>query len=451
MHGQNEIDSCTNKRNRDRKTRNKVKLSFQIAENVCAPDKDNVTNVGSEDDCNDSECDYDPKDDDYEPEEDYDADEDYDHEDENCDPEDEDYGPEDKNCNPEDKNCDPEDKNCDCEDEDYDPENKNWNSHGEEWCYRETGMNECQLCGRRLTRKTYQYHVKNHDKMRYKCMCGWMFEEKNRFHSHAISIHSIHITKHNIEEYTISGQNSGPYVCTKCGRKLLGEKNYHDHVDDHDKMKWECVCGWMFKNKSLFQSHALYWHQISVTENNIHNFICDSSKFASTNVLLAENQASATCPLCGRENLSKKLYEHHVKNHNKLGYKCDEPNCGWVFEVEYGLWYHMQMKHRYNSTVLADVNDNEGNFIAKEESLENENKSNSSEGNGKSKLINESESIECKQHLKFQSFENGCNRACGDENSHSSHTDEMPVLTKEEKEETNRTRDELIEQLVAYL
>ena len=72
--------------------------------------------------------------------------------------------------------------------------------------------------------------------------------------------------------------------------------------------------------------------------------------------------------------------------------------------------------------------------------MENENKSNSSEGNGKSKLINESESIE-----------NGCNRASGDENAHSSHTDEMPVLTKEEQEETNRTRDELIEQLVAYL
>ena len=436
IEGQNEIDSCviTNKRNRDRKARNKVKLSFQIAEDVAAPDKDHVDNEGSEDNSNDSECDYDPKDDDYEPdEEDYDPEEDYDHEDENCDPEDEDYDPEDKNCDPEDKNCDPEDKNCD-------PEDVDWNSHGEEWSYRETGWNECQLCGRRLTRKTYQYHVKNHDKMRYKCMCGWMFEEKTRAHSHAISIHSIHITKHNIEEYTISGQNSGPYGCTKCGRKLLGEKNYHDHVDDHDKMKWGCVCGWMFKNKSLLQSHAFYWHQISVTENNIHNFICDSSKFVSTDALLAENQASTTCPLCGRENLSEKLYEHHVKNHKKLGYKCNEPNCGWVFEVEYGLWYHMQMKHRYNSTVLADVNVNEGNFIAKEESLENENKSNSSEGNGKSKLINESESIE-----------NGCNRACGDENAHSSHTDEMPILTKEEEEETNRTRDELIEQLVAYL
>ena len=144
IEGQNEIDSCviTNKRNRDRKARNKVKLSFQIAEDVAAPDKDHVDNEGSEDNSNDSECDYDPKDDDYEPdEEDYDPEEDYDHEDENCDPEDEDYDPEDKNCDPEDKNCDPEDKNCD-------PEDVDWNSHGEEWSYRETGWNECQLCGR---------------------------------------------------------------------------------------------------------------------------------------------------------------------------------------------------------------------------------------------------------------------------------------------------------------
>ena len=82
---------------------------------------------------------------------------------------------------------------------------------------------------------------------------------------------------------------------------------------------------------------------------------------------------------------------------------------------------------------------------------------NSSENNNESnidinsKLVDESVcKFECKEHSKITCIEDGCNTACDDKNAHSRHNDMMPVLSEEEKE-TNDTKNELIEQLVAYL
>ena len=256
-----------------------------------------------------------------------------------------------------------------------------------------------------------------------------MFEERNFFHTHVLSVHGIHITKQNIEEYSVVGQNeckTSTYECKKCGR-ILSKKNYKYHVDDHDSMKWKCICGWLFKNQSLFQSHALYSHQISVTKNNIHNFTLNNDKSQLADVLLAGNKILEACPLCGRENLNRRVYDNHVKNHGRLEYKCDEVNCGWMFENEYGLCYHMQMKHKYSAdlknmrklnsiercaTDIAPAADVHG-IIVKREIPENGNNSNLSEGNASnvgintSNLTSENENAECRQHLKFQCFETG--------------------------------------------
>ena len=60
----------------------------------------------------------------------------------------------------------------DSNDSKCDPKDDKWESLIEDWSYRKTGIIECHLCGRRLIRRTYKYHIENHEKMRFKCMCG---------------------------------------------------------------------------------------------------------------------------------------------------------------------------------------------------------------------------------------------------------------------------------------
>ena len=317
----------------------------------------------------------------------------------------------------------------------------------------------CSICGRKNIDRD---HEKDHDKMIHKCPksgCGWMYEHRSSLKSHCHRKHDINLNMVNkpVQSTFSSGlldlnsikRETRINIDEECfneGEIVIGEArcDYQIHNVEGICVKIEPLGEADGENSRKREGN---WYQPSFTENSIF----DSSKFASTDALLAENQASRTCPLCGRENLNRRLYEHHVKNHNKLSYKCDEPNCGWVFEIEQGLWSHMQMKH--NSTVLAaSDNDSEDDFTIKEESLESENSSNSceddftikeesleSENSSNSReddftikeeslesenssnscednennvdvdkriLIYESENIECKQLLKFQCFEN---------------------------------------------
>ena len=45
------------------------------------------------------------------------------------------------------------------------------------------------------------------------------------------------------------------------------------------------------------------------------------------------------CPTCG-QGLYKKHLDDHVENYSDIKYKCQESDCGWMYENYEGIKYH---------------------------------------------------------------------------------------------------------------
>ena len=188
-----------------------------------------------------------------------------------------------------------------------------------------THKSSCPTCNRKLYKEALEDHVKNHDKLTYKCQevdCGWMYEDYNIFQSHCTEKHGVNITQKSKE-------------CPFCTRRLYS-KAYYDHVNNHEKMKFTCPeadCAWMFESYSLFQAHCKKKHELIIKKEDYYVPIPRRSQ----------------CPICNR-GLNKMKYDDHVKNHDNMKYKCQQADCGWMFEEYFTLQAHCSKKHRLRIT-----------------------------------------------------------------------------------------------------
>ena len=203
----------------------------------------------------------------------------------------------------------------------------------------------CPMCGKEFSgiNSWYLWHVQNHSKLEFKCPdeeCGWVYSTLNCLKSH-------YFTKHG--KYLINYQVQRLPKCSICSRNLRNQKLYQEHIQNHDEMKYRCTvqdCGWMFMEYDGLRSHL-------TTAHKIKGQIKDKSKFmiSPEPELHAETSGRNNvhtiypCPTCGR-GLYKKHLDDHIENHSDMKYKCQESECGWMYENYEGIKYHYRTKHK---------------------------------------------------------------------------------------------------------
>ena len=238
----------------------------------------------------------------------------------------------------------------------------------------------CSLCGRFMRKYTLHDHVQNHSKMKYKCSaenCGWMYREDEyqylKLHSklkHLVDIRAYPKSAYRIDGETDenSGANSNPVhgidediewnsevfrTCPICSRILRGQGSLESHIAVHEHLNEICAengCGWAYRNFSDLQKHYLFHHKLTVTKDNkdtiyiLGNSISDNRKRCPIR---------RQCPICKRIFIGK--FDHdHVRHHDKLKFRCLEPNCGWMFKLFRMLRSHYSSRHKIELSCNAE-------------------------------------------------------------------------------------------------
>ena len=209
----------------------------------------------------------------------------------------------------------------------------------------------CSRCGRQLKKWHLAEHTSNHSKMKYKCQeesCGWLYETYDNLVTHYESRHCKSIRCHPEKEYLISkvyvAEVKEEYVkkCPLCSRPF-GEKYLEAHVAKHDDLTQKCKetgCGWTYRRFAELRNHYSKEHQLLITKDHRDTiYILGRS---SSGLRKSQNK----CPICSRK--FKGSFNHlHVKEHDKMKYKCSEPECGWMFRYFQKLERHYRNHHFY--------------------------------------------------------------------------------------------------------
>ena len=212
----------------------------------------------------------------------------------------------------------------------------------------------CPRCNRQLKKCHLDEHISNHSKMKYKCQeesCGWLYETYDNLVTHYKSRHCKSIRCHPEKEYLISKvyvtEVKEEYVkkCPLCSRPF-GQKYLEAHLAKHDDLTQKCMetgCGWTYRHFGELRNHYLKEHQVFITKDHRDTiYILGRSRLP---------QSKNKCPICNRK--FKGSFDHlHVQQHDKMKYKCSEPECGWMFQKFQKLEQHYQ-NHHFHKKYLA--------------------------------------------------------------------------------------------------
>ena len=253
---------------------------------------------------------------------------------------------------------------------------------------------ECTLCGRHLSEAQYAKHLEQHDDLKYTCKednCGWMYEEFDTLCQHYSVKHRLKITHKEKEDYETKKKEMYVY-CPICGRRFLKESVLNLHIQCHDKLKYKCEedgCGWLFQVPSFLKEHqrrahnmsrpiecpictrllAMHMYDYHVNCHDKMKFRCPIKdcgwKFETLIAVrghclkkhdkkIVNNRdfmvpSRQECPICSRV-LSDNAFDNHMKDHNKMKFKCLKKDCGWMYETFEGLQHHYANKHEIQIT-----------------------------------------------------------------------------------------------------
>ena len=182
--------------------------------------------------------------------------------------------------------------------------------------------------------------------MRYRCICGYMYEETHCFQKHFSTNHGVKITTDEVrKKYSIKEQPKTEVHneiiprhlsrCTICGRHLF-PSCLDDHIKMHAELKYKCEeegCGWMYREDEYGQlvQHCRLKHGINIREKKEEDDI--------------EKEIFRKCPICTRVMGGQKSLMTHINNHGKLKDICAENGCGWAYECFTLLHDHYSNHH----------------------------------------------------------------------------------------------------------
>ena len=205
----------------------------------------------------------------------------------------------------------------------------------------------CQLCKRYFVNvANLEDHLKNHDNMKYRCIhgCSFLYEEFSPLRYHCRDTHKIAITVKDIHSYTIPPQGATsdePTSCSLCKRQFHKPKKCVRHMKKHHKMTFKCeYCKWLYEEFKSLQLHYKRRHKedISPAEETKYKIDSDGQNLRTTVKLSVKS-----CTLCNRKFHIEEKCAEHMKNHEKMVFKCQE--CGWMYQDFEALRGHYQRRH----------------------------------------------------------------------------------------------------------
>ena len=226
--------------------------------------------------------------------------------------------------------------------------------------------NVCSLCSRRFqTEKALQRHIEHHDEMIYMCRdgCGAMYEVYNKLYIHYQNVHKKSISKMDLPLYLIHGkeipecdrlERLQSIQCDLCGRPFRLLANYENHLQNHDRMKYTCDrgCGYLYEQMYQLRNHYYTVHKCGISTTDEAKFLIENAKVLAPGVdapMLDESEGATsldrTCKICNRHFNRVEKLTHHVENHEKMKYKCDQ-GCGFMYQKFELMRWHYNHKHK---------------------------------------------------------------------------------------------------------
>ena len=189
----------------------------------------------------------------------------------------------------------------------------------------------CNMCGRKFrSLEKKESHETNHNKMRYKCACGFFFLNFPNFRSHLLSVHELNpkdtsVTQNSIIDDVANHTNKSVLKCHLCLRMFRQQELYEFHIANHEMMKYKCPeqgCQNVFFNLKPLRDHYRFTHsksfaQVSTTEYLIHQ----------------KGQPKSGC------------VTREATNQTVAFYKCPVNQCGILYEnflelISHTVGYH---------------------------------------------------------------------------------------------------------------
>ena len=189
---------------------------------------------------------------------------------------------------------------------------------------------KCARCQIKLGSKgQYDKHISQCNRA-FKCTdCCLKFESRKESDDHlcpkspSVNTAEVKIEGHiNVNE---SSSNNGMSIakCAACEENFQCRKSVEDYITEQDEFHCQ-DCFKKFGNKCEALCHAYFEH-------------------SGVSVTLEGKAKYYKCFLCSRLIWKKNQLEEHIKEHNKLGYKCESEICGWMFENIEELEEHMRL------------------------------------------------------------------------------------------------------------
>ena len=217
---------------------------------------------------------------------------------------------------------------------------RNWERH--QGVHDVTNKLPCYICGRQISEKKMNQHIKNHSEQKNLCkICNKKFTTKEELSKHRDEDHPNNIKcdycdkrfktnffyefhKQNVHEVTKYREHR----CTKCDMSYSTKQLLQHHINKtrHRSFALCCLCESMFTTKLKLQHHIETEHQLGTLKG--HVYVCPICKFC-----MPSNQ---------------ELCDHLSVLHNlTLEHPCDKCQ-NKVFPSELTLKIHQIEEHDYN-------------------------------------------------------------------------------------------------------
>ena len=205
----------------------------------------------------------------------------------------------------------------------------------------------CRLCNKCVKRSTLSEHMRTH--LTYSCnSCQYAFMKKQRYIEHKLALHLSELIAEEIKKYeqvekfvpedsakadSTSEQKEKDLHRRKRSTKILNcplctsefrQDKYVDHLKTHEKPVLACqICKRTFSKKNILAMHEKSHETISHGVNEL--------------------PYPKSCPVCGTEMNSRKMYMNHLGEHSKKVVSCK--NCEEMFTNDKVLDNHVKLCH----------------------------------------------------------------------------------------------------------